>query len=151
MLQQGGMHVKLTLHIGTGHEEEVIVYADCENEITRAVKKLFDCSNTPLFGYRDEIAVALNLSDVHCFSVENNHVFAYTQNEKLRMKQRLYQIETILTDQFVKINQSCIVNIAKIDRFDASITGTLSVRMQNGYKEYVSRRNIKSVKERLGL
>ena len=52
---------------------------------------------------------------------------------------------------FVKLNQSCIVNIKKIECFDASLGGALKVTLKNGYRDYVSRRQLKAVKERLGL
>ena len=64
---------------------------------------------------------------------------------------RLYSIEEKLSEDFIKINQSTVINIKKIQRFDVSVTGTLKVIMKNGYTDYVSRRRIKNVKERLGL
>ena len=57
---------------------------------------------------------------------------------------------TLGTD-FIKINQSCIANIRQIQRFDTSFSGTLRVIFKNGYTDYVSRRQLKAVKERLGL
>ena len=143
--------MKLTLHIGTAHEEEIIVYADRKNALTDSIEQLVHIESTPLVGYKDETAIRLHHTDIHCFSVENNHVFAHTTHEKLLIKSRLYKIEEGLPPNFVKINQSCIVNLAKISRFDTKITGTLSVTMQNGYCDYVSRRNLKTVKERMGL
>ena len=44
-----------------------------------------------------------------------------------------------------------LINIDKIKRFDASLSGFLLVTLKNGYSDYVSRRNLKNVKERLGL
>ena len=38
-----------------------------------------------------------------------------------------------------------------IDRFNASIGETLLVIFKSGYKDYVSRRQIKNVKERMGI
>ncbi len=143
--------MKLTFRIGTAHPEEVIVYADQRNEMTQAIEKLFASAKTPLYGYGNETVIALDLSEVQCFSVENDRLFAHTQTQKLRLKQRLYQIEAALDGRFVKINQSCIINVEKIDHFDTSLSGTLSVILHNGYKDYVSRRNLKTVKERLGL
>ena len=83
--------------------------------------------------------------------MENNRVYAITDKDKLQLKYRLYQLEEAFSDSFVKINQSCLVCINKIARFDAILSGALMVKMKNGYTDYVSRRNVKSVKERLGL
>ena len=78
-------------------------------------------------------------------------MFALTEKGKYRLKSRLYQLEKNLNDNFVKINQSCIANIKKIEKFKASVGGALMVIFKNGYEDYVSRRNLKNVKERLGL
>ena len=64
---------------------------------------------------------------------------------------RLYQLEELLDASFVKINQSSIVNVKKIERFEASIGGALLVILQNGHRDYVSRRQVKAVKERIGF
>lgn len=146
-----GNFMKLTLHIGTQHEEEVIVYAQHKSALTDAIEQLVNSENEPLMGYRNETAIPLQITDVYCFTVENDRVFACTDKEKLLTKTRLYKIEERLPRNFVKINQSCIVNIAKIARFDTGLTGTLSVTLQNGFCDYVSRRNLKNIKERMGL
>ena len=88
--------------------------------------------------------------DVNCFISESNKVFALT-NEKLQVKLRLYQVEELLDESYIKINQSCIANIRQIERVEATFSGALSVIFKNGYKDYISRRNLKNVKERLGI
>ena len=132
-------------------EEEVIIYAHERNETVEAIEKLVLRSDFELIGYSGKSAVRLEWSEIYCFTVEDNKVYAVTENEKLQLKHRLYQIEELADNDFVKINQSCIANISHIKRFDASISGTLRVVFKNGYTDYVSRRQLKTVKERLGL
>ena len=38
-----------------------------------------------------------------------------------------------------------------ISHFDLSLGGTMKVVFKSGYKDYVSRRQIKNIKERLGI
>lgn len=142
--------MKFSLFIDRNREEEVIVYAHERSELVESVERLVS-EETQLTGYSGKTAVRLYLNDVYCFTVESNKVYAVTETEKFEMKQRLYQLEKIADKAFVKINQSCIANIGKIDRFDASVSGTMRVNFKNGYTDYVSRRQLKSVKERLGL
>ena len=78
-------------------------------------------------------------------------MLALTECDRLQLKMRLYQLEEKFSDRFVKINQSCLVNMDKIARFDASIGGALMVTLKNGYKDYISRRQVKAVKDRVGL
>ena len=83
--------------------------------------------------------------------MEDGKVFAVTEREKLQVQKRLYRIEEMLDARFVKINQSCIVNVGCIERFEATFGGSLLVILKNGYKDYVSRRQMKTVKERIGF
>ena len=67
------------------------------------------------------------------------------------IKNRLYQIEEIVDSNFIKINQSCIANINQIKKFDATLGASLLVIFKNGHSDYISRRELKNVKRRLGL
>jgi DNA-binding LytR/AlgR family response regulator len=71
--------------------------------------------------------------------------------DKLLVKLRLYQLEERLDKCFIKINQSCIANVRQISKVEATFSGALSVVFKNGYRDYISRRNLKKVKERLGV
>ena len=85
------------------------------------------------------------------YTVEDGKVFAVTADGRFLVRERLYQLEERYCHAFVKINQSCLVNVSLVNRFSASIGGSLRVEMKNGFFDYVSRRQIKAVKERLGL
>jgi DNA-binding LytR/AlgR family response regulator len=137
--------------IDKNREEEVIIYAHERNETVESIERIVSSTQLELIGYSGKSAVKLEWSEVYCFSVEDNRVYAVTEKEKLQLKLRLYQVEEMADKGFVKINQSCVANIKHIKRFDASVSGTLRVIFKNGYTEYVSRRQLKTVKERLGL
>ncbi|MBQ8409504.1 MAG: LytTR family transcriptional regulator [Clostridia bacterium] len=143
--------MKFSLFIDKEREEEVIVYARQKNKLADKIEELVMSENIELIGYTDHEIIPLKLSDIYAFSVEDGKVYATVENKKLVIKHRLYVIEEMLDNSFVKINQSCIVRIDKIKSFEASISGSLMVNMKNGYRDYVSRRQLKYVKERLGI
>ena len=143
--------MKCRIFIDKSHEEEILIYAHEKTKLVENIEKLVSDETYELIGYKDREAVRLNVNDIVCFMVEDNKVYAVTENEKLNVKFRLYQIEGSLSENFIKINQSCIANINMIDRFDASFSGTLIVKFRNGYTDFVSRRQVKNVKERFGL
>ncbi len=143
--------MKFRFLIDKNREEEVMVYAHEKTKLVEDIENIVKENNFELIGYADREAVKLDLAEVYCFTVENNKVYAVCENEKYLLKSRLYQVEENLSENFIKINQSCIANVRKIRKFDASFSGTLTVIFKNGYKDFVSRRNIKNVKERLGL
>ena len=143
--------MKCTLIITDEHEEEVVIYARERTKLIENIEEMINGSVSEIVGYGKNQAVRLKIDEVTCFMVEDNKVYALTDKEKYQLKQRLYQLQEMLPDNFVKINQSCIANIRQIKKFDTSISGTLIINLKNGYKDYVSRRQMKAVKERFGL
>ena len=143
--------MKFKLFIDKEREEEVIVYAHEKSRLVSEIEILIEDSASELIGFNRGEATRLSAGDVYCFMVEDGKLFADTENERFLVKSRLYKVEEKLPQNFVKINQSCIANIKKIKKFDVTVSGTLKVVFKNGYTDYVSRRNIKNVKERLGL
>lgn len=143
--------MKLKIFIDKNREEEVIIYCREKNHITDCIEELFK-EQIPLFlGQNENGYKKLNSNEIFAFTVEDNKIFALVKNDRYRIKTRLYQLEEILPENYVKINQSSIINLDKIDRFGAGFSGALTVTLKNGFCDYVSRRNLKSVKERLGV
>ncbi len=143
--------MKFTLILDKTREEEVLIYAKEKNEITQKIERLVKGDPKTFNGYLNDQIVKLDSGDIYCFAIDGGKLYAVCEDEKYLLKTRLYSIEHSLCNDFIKINQSSIANISKIGRFDVSIGGTLKVIFKNGYTDYVSRRNIKAVKERLKL
>ena len=142
--------MKLKIFVDKSKEEEILIYVHEKNGLVEEIERLVSENNFELIGYKDNEAQKLSLLEVNCFICENNKVFALT-DEKLVVRLRLYQIEDLLDDNFVRINQSCIANIRIIEKTQADFSGALTVVFKNGYRDYISRRNLKKVKERLGV
>ena len=129
--------------------KDILIYKG--SELINQIKSLVGDYSSVINGFKEKEIFHLKISDIYCFTVENNKVFAITEDDKFFIRERLYNIEKELSNDFIKINKSCIANIKKIERFDATFSGTLMVKFKNGYTDYVSRRSVKNVKERLGL
>lgn len=143
--------MKFRLFIDAEREEETVVYAHKRTPLVDRIEELILGESTELIGSNGGEFLPFSLSDVYCFTVEDGKVYALLKDKKLLLKQRLYVIEDMLDSGFMKINQSTIVNIGKIRSFDASLSGALMVNLKNGHRDYVSRRQLKNVKERMGL
>lgn len=143
--------MKFSVVIDKEREEEILMYLHERTALVDEIEEMIKKNPTELMGYKDNEIVKLSPSEILCFTVDDNKVFAVTENGRFWVKQRLYVIEDMLDKGFVKINQSCIANIKQIRKFDTSISGTLTVLFKNGDKDYVSRRQMKAVKERLGF
>ena len=143
--------MKCKVFIDKNHEEEVVIYSHQRNSLVDQIESLVNSQEIEITGYKEQETVILDLSEIFCFICEENKIYALTEKERFKIKLRLYQLEEKLPRNFVKLNQSCIGNVKKIQRFNASFGGSLSVEFKNGYKDYVSRRQLKIVKERFGF
>ncbi len=143
--------MKCKVFIDKNHEEEVVIYSHQRNSLVEQIESLVNSQEIEITGYKEQETVKLDLSEIFCFICEENKIYALTEKERFKIKLRLYQLEEKLPQNFVKLNQSCIGNVKKIQRFNASFGGSLSVEFKNGYKDYVSRRQLKIVKERFGF
>ncbi len=137
--------------IPDGEDERIEVYRK-ENTPLPAELMQLACEEYRLLGYVGSETVALDVSEVYSFVTECGRVYALLDSgARLAVRERLWRLEELYPALFVRINQSSLAAISKLCRFDASISGTLRVTFKNGATDYVSRRSIKSVKERLGL
>ncbi|MBR2018893.1 MAG: LytTR family transcriptional regulator [Clostridia bacterium] len=143
--------MKFTTVIDPSREEEVVIYLQKESDLPARIEALLEENSRELLGYGEQQIVQLDLREVICFTVEGGRVYALAESGKWMIRRRLYELEERLDPDFLKINQSCIANIKKIRRFDTSLGGSLLVIFSNGYRDYVSRRRLKAVKERIGL
>lgn len=144
--------MKLTTIIDPTREEEVVIHTRARTREIEALEAYVEQMGKELLGYgEDGEIVLLRPHEVCCFTAEEGRVYALTDGKKLSVRLPLYALEEMLDGSFVRINQSCLGNIRKIARFDASIGGSLMVTFQNGHRDYVSRRQLKIVKERMGI
>ena len=143
--------MKFTVILTSEREDEVIVYAKEKNSLVKSIEDLVNGADNYFTVQNERGIKRITEKEAYCFYIEDKKVYVLTEKEKLLLKMRLYSIEEKLSEDFIKINQSTVINIKKIQRFDVSVTGTLKVVLKNGYTDYVSRRRIKNVKERLVL
>lgn len=143
--------MKFSLHIDKTRAEELIIYAHENRPVFSEIQQLL-CKDDPvLVGYEDDSIIVLPLDEVACFISDDDKVFALLGSHRYLVKKRLYQIAEVLGPNYIRINQSCIANQKQISRFTATVGGSLAVIFQNGHRDFVSRRELKNVKERIGI
>ena len=143
--------MKCYTYIKEDEEERVLIYAHDRTRLVEDIESLVLSSEIDLTGSYDSEIIKIDINDVVCFISENNKVFALIGDKKYQIKYRLYQIEELNLNLFIKINQSCLANKTKIKKFETTIGGALKVVFKNGYIDYIARRELKNVKKRMGL
>ena len=143
--------MRYQLIIDKDKEESIIITAHEKTEKIVMIEKIINVNDQKIMAYDEDEILPINLNNVYAFYTNDSKVFVKMKDNDYLIKERIYQIEELLDDSFVKINQGCIVNINKILKFDSSITGSIKVVLKNGFSDYISRRELKNVKRRLGL
>lgn len=134
-------------------EPQIIILTDSmTEEINEIIKKLSE--NTPqiISGSKDQRIEVLEEADLIRIYANSGKVYAVTSNGEYTLRLRLYEIEQRLNPhQFVRISNSEIINLKKVNHFDLSFTGTICVKLSNGTTTYVSRRYVSRMKKILGI
>ena len=143
--------MKYSINIDKDREEEVIIFAHERNRTVERLEAVLQEIPCELVGFSGDEIVRITPKNALCFTVEDSKTYAVTEKGKYQLKLRLYQLEERLGEDFIKINQSCIVNVGMIESFKTSLGGSLMVTLKGGYRDYVSRRQLKTVKERIGF
>ncbi|PWF99678.1 LytTR family transcriptional regulator [Levilactobacillus bambusae] len=91
----------------------------------------------------------LPLADVLFFETENRLVYAHTGADSYVTRKRLYELETDLPVNFLRISKSAILNVEQVYTLTHSVTGNLVQFKQSHKQIYVSRRYYKALKAAL--
>lgn len=131
---------------------KVVVYTNQVSEdVSQMLELLNRNNNSQLYGFIGDSLYFLNFNDIFSIYSSNGKVYANTDDKTYLLKYRLYQLETILGNNFVRISNSEIANINKIKNLDFSTLGTIRINFINNTFTYVSRRYIKKIKDYLNL
>ena len=146
--------MKVNLIVSKDIEES---YADIHtNELTEDITKAIiilenSSSNDMLAVKKDDSIVLLEFENIFMVRVEDGKVKVFTQSNDYIIKKPLYQVEEILTKDFVRISKTTIINIRKIQRVTPSLKGMMFVEHKNDLKDNISRKYLPFFKEALDL
>ena len=102
-------------------------------------------------GVLDDKVRLLNMEDIIRVYVEDRKVYVVTVEGRFIVRKKLYEVQSTLTKDFIKISQSEIANVKYIHSLDLGLRGTIVISYKNSDISYVSRRMLKEFKMKLGL
>ena len=144
--------MKLELNIDEKVKETLVVVS--ANKIDKEVQNLInyiEYSSEYLIGIVEDKASIININEIIRVYIEDRKTFVVTLKDTYVVKKKLYEVENMVTRNFIKIPQSEIANIKFIKNLDFSNTGTIVIKYKNSDISYVSRRMIKEFKLKLGI
>ena len=146
------MRVRIEL-VGENEPEETVVYcrkitSEVE-ELSRRLNQAHKAVPLPTF-CKGEEQYYFTLSEILFFETEGEKVYAHTEKDSYETKQRLYELEAILPNYFVRISRSTIANTLHILSIQHGLTRVGHVSFRGSYKEvYVSRMYSSILKEKM--
>ena len=116
-----------------------------ENAILAALAK-----TEPIIFYKDETQYYMDIESVLFFETDQNTITAHTEDEVYKVRYKLYELEELLPDYFMRISKSTILNTNKIYSISKNLTASSIIEFQNTHKKaYVSRHYYKQLNLRL--
>lgn len=146
------MQVEIKLDESCTEPKIVIYTASMSEDVQTIVHMLTDSPLQILFGKQGEKIQPLVQEELIRVYAAGGKVFAVSSSGEYTLRQRLYELESRLPpSQFVRISNSEIINLRKVDHFDLNFAGTICVKLSDGSTTYVSRRYVSKLKKRLEL
>lgn len=144
--------MKFKLIIDQEKDEEVIVTAKERSPLVDEIEALISKHAGRIPGYTDDNIRMLAVSEIECITVLDGKTYAIdSQNQRYRLKARLYELENTLPSSFIRINKSALANEGALERFAVTYTGAVDAVFKCGYREYVSRRCFSQIKRRFAV
>jgi len=146
------MDIKVNTNISKEFNDAIIKVEVTAPEITEDIQKFLN-SISQIAKKKEEIVATKNneifllkSKNVFYFYSDEKNNFAKTNDGIYKIKERLYELEENLDEKkFIRISNSCIINIDNTKCFDVSQIGSLFAKMEDDTKQEVSKRKIKNV------
>lgn len=146
------MRIEIRIDEACKEPKITVTASEMTDEINAIIKRLSDEQPQVIAGFREDMAVLLEPSEIYRVFAASGKVLAETDHGEYALRLRLYELEQRLdSHSFVRISNSDLINLKKIKSFDLSFAGTICITLSNGTVTYVSRRSVAKIKQLLGI
>ena len=132
-------------------EPYAIIYTNEINEDIKDVVNYFNKKDVPLCVLKNERIVILKPEDIFMIRIEGGKTMIYTYDASYQSKKRLYEIYQSVGKGFMQISKQTVINLSYLQSVEASLSGTLLIKLKNKQSDYVSRKYLPAFKKYLGL
>ena len=98
--------------------------------------------------YKNASIYKIDVESIYYFEYVDRNVFVYTEENVYESKQMMNEIEEQMTNDFIRISRSQILNIQHIESLKPIMNGRLEARLHNDEKVIVSRQYVKTLKNK---
>lgn len=155
MYHEGGakrLQVEIKMDPAYPEPKIIVLTAAMTEEVNQIIGKLSEEYPTMLPGIRGDKVELLEIQELIRIYAHSGRVYAVTEKGEYVIRRRLYELEEQLDGEcFVRISNSEIINLKKVEYFDLSFAGTIHVKLCDHTSTYVSRRYVAKIKSALGI
>lgn len=146
------MKIKIETDPAIMENEIIIRCGKIDDSIIKMEHALTDLcnANTNFIFYQDDKEFYFPLDNILFFETEGNQIYAHTKKDVYQAKYRLYELEKMLPDCFIRVSKSTILNVYHVLSIKRNLTASSEVWFEGTHKQvYVSRNYYKQLKQRL--
>ena len=125
------------------------------NEYTEKVAQLVETLKTPkanvIEGFNDEGIFLVKPQSIYTIYAEGNKVFLQLDEEEYETKYKIYELETIFEELFIRVNKATLIQLNHLTSIQFRALSTTVALLSNGVEVPISRKYLKLLKERLLL
>ena len=138
------------LKIDRSEPEELEIRCHEETEEVKDIVAFVKSRQGKLTGISEGQKYEIPIADVYYVEAVDNAVFIYGQENVYEAKQKLYELEGILREQyFLRVSKSLILNLMKIKAIKPALNGRYSAILQSGEEVIISRKYVVQLKRAL--
>lgn len=132
--------------------DESEIYIRCP-EVTEDIVKMqrmisaMDSKAQQMVFYMGDKEYYFPVENILFFETGEKGISAHTEDQEFTVRYKLYELEDLLPDHFVRVSKSTILNARKVYSITRNITSSSKVEFQHTHKiVYVSRNYFKPLK-----
>lgn len=144
--------MKVEIQISADIEEPyAVIYSNKMTDEVQHIYEKIQSGGNVITAIDNEQIIILQPAEIYMVRMENEQLIVYCQQKKYVSGKRLYEMEQLLGNRFMRISKSTIINLKKVNSVEPSFNGTMLVVLKNGDKDYISRKYLPAFKKYLGL
>lgn len=146
------MKIRIIVNPDLTENEVTIQCNKVDSEIAKIQNAIstISASNEQFVFYKGDTEYYLSLDKILFFETGDNQIFAHTRKDVYQTKYRLYELEALLPDNFLRVSKSTILNVNHIFSITRNLTASSEVQFEGTHKlVYVSRNYYKQLKNKL--
>lgn len=130
-------------------DDLMIIQAKAKTDEIESIIKEIEHTKTVLQCSYKEKTVLIPCHQFIRFFSSNKKIYGLTKDVEYIVKYRLYELEQLLQNNFLRISNNEIVNVHFIRNLELTNNGIILIYFKNGEQTSSSRRYLKNIKEYL--